>query len=44
MSLPRKPLAPGAPQAVGAWRRWFVLGLLGVGALSVVSQRKKKKT
>jgi len=38
MSLPRKPLAPGAPQAVAAWRRWFVLGLLGVGALSVVSR------
>ncbi len=38
MNLPRKPLVPGAPQPVGAWRRWFVLGLLGIGAMTVVSR------
>ncbi len=26
------------PQPVAAWRRWFVLGLLGLGALTVVSR------
>lgn len=38
MNAPRKPLPPGSVQPVAAWRRWFVLGLLGVGALAVVSR------
>ena len=38
MSAPRKLIAAGEPQAVAAWRRWFVLGLLGIGALGIVSR------
>lgn len=38
MNETRKLSASGAPQAVAAWRRWFVLTLLGLGALAVVSR------
>jgi cell division protein FtsI (penicillin-binding protein 3) len=38
MSQPRKSVPPGTPQPVSAWRRGFVLALLGVGALTVLSR------
>lgn len=36
MSGPRKPLPSGAAQPVAPWRRWFVIGLLGLMATGVV--------
>lgn len=38
MSAARKPVPSSTPQPVGAWRRWFVLSLLGLGAIAVLSR------
>jgi len=38
MSASRKPVPSSTPQPVGAWRRGFVLGVLGLGALAVLSR------
>lgn len=38
MNAPRKPVPSATAQPVANWRRWFVLGLLGVGALGIVAR------
>ena len=38
MNAPRKPVASSTAHPVAEWRRWFVLGLLAIGALGIVSR------
>jgi cell division protein FtsI (penicillin-binding protein 3) len=38
MSFDRKPMPPQTVKVVGPWRRYFVLGLMAVGAVAVVGR------